>query len=515
MRYQSKILITLIAVALATNGIAVLHMYLRSKQYLFEQIQSTVLSIAASAASSIDSNALDRLQQGDPSPELYHRLEQSLREIRDANRRPDVYVKFLYTVHGSATSMEQRYFGVDPEEKLEDKSGFGDPFLGSVDQDGVFDVADIFQAAAVDDHFTQDRWGEWITARAPIRDQSGRTIACLGVDVAARDVRRKLDVLWYTGCVSIGLSVALAVAVSLSLARRVTRPLEQIRTAVQRIGTGDLDVQVSVATRDEFGEVAASINSMTSGLREKGVLHKLFAKYVSADVAQKIISTEGSQEAKGVRRRVTVLFSDIRGFTQMSETMPPEEVLRYLDDYFECMIPVILHNHGTLDKFLGDGLMVHFGAVNEDPLHEEHAVRAALEMQEALRALSIRWEMRGRPRFAIGIGINSGIAVVGNVGSSLRMEYTVIGDTVNVASRLEALTKEFGVTNVIGESTWQAVQHRFVTRQLGDREIRGRKGKSRIYTVDAGLEPAPGGDLRYSGLIHPSDIVGLPLQPVR
>jgi adenylate cyclase len=483
MRYRTKILTTLIAVALLTNGVSLGYLYCKAKEYLFEQIRTTVHSIATTAAANLDGGALESLCAEDQGSAAFLRLEQELRRLRDVNRRQDVFVKFIYTIHVLPDNPDERFFGLDPEEDPREKSLYGDPYDGSENQNGVFDLPLRLDVSAVDNHFTRDRWGEWITAKAPIRDRAGRVVAALGVDVAADDVRGKLDVMYYTACVSIGLSVALAAGASLSLARRVTQPLDRIRDAVQRIGTGDLENMIDLRSRDEFGEVASAINAMTSGLREKGVIQKLFARYVSADVAARIIADSEVHPVKGVRRRITILFSDIRGFTQFSELLPPEEVLSHLDEYFECMIPVIQRNQGTLDKFLGDGLMVHFGAVNDDPCHEEHAVNAALEMQAALRELGDRWLSRGRKQIAIGIGIHSGIAVVGNVGSAQRMEYTAIGDTVNLAARLEPLTKEFGVPLVISEDTCRAVQHRFRTQFLGECDIRGRQGKIRLHTV--------------------------------
>ena len=158
-----------------------------------------------------------------------------------------------------------------------------------------------------------------------------------------------------------------------------------------------------------------------------------------------------------------------------SETLPPEKVVQLLNEYFESMVEVVFRNSGTLDKFIGDGLMVIFGAPQDDPNQEEHALKAAIEMQAELRKLAAKWKPEGLS-LRIGIGINSGPAIVGNIGSSRRMDYTAVGDTVNLASRLESTTKELGVGILISEYTYNALQRILPLPQHG---IGARPGPQR------------------------------------
>jgi adenylate cyclase len=171
--------------------------------------------------------------------------------------------------------------------------------------------------------------------------------------------------------------------------------------------------------------------------------------------------------------------------------MRPEDVVQLLNEYFECMVEIVFRHKGTLDKFLGDGLMVLFGAPMEDPNQEEHAISAAVEMQRQLKVLCENWQLQGRAPIRIGIGIHTGTAIVGNVGSSQRMEYTAIGDTVNVAARLEAATKQFETGILVSETTWSATQGNFNVRDVGPVHIRGRGAAVQVYAVssDAAAEP--------------------------
>jgi adenylate cyclase len=169
----------------------------------------------------------------------------------------------------------------------------------------------------------------------------------------------------------------------------------------------------------------------------------------------------------------------------MSDAMSPEQVVATLNEYFEKMIEVIFKYHGTLDKFIGDGLMAVFGAPLDDSYQERNAVAAALEMQQALAEICAKREAEGFPPLKIGIGINTGIAIVGNIGSTQRMEYTAIGDTVNLASRLESQTKSLDVPILISEYTYVEVRNAFRTKAMGHVEIRGRADPVSVYAVEA------------------------------
>ena len=217
--------------------------------------------------------------------------------------------------------------------------------------------------------------------------------------------------------------------------------------------------------------------------REKGFIRSHFALYVPPAVVDEILQDPSKLVLGGVRREITVMFSDIRGFTSMSERMEPEEVVSMLNEYFTAMTEVIFKYEGTLDKFIGDAIMAIFGAPTDQPDHAERAVLCALEMQRALKGLSDLWKRSGRPSFRVGIGIHTGEAVVGNVGSRMRLQYTAIGDNVNLAQRVEELTKEFGVDTLITEATYQRVKDLVEVRDLGEVKVRGREEPVRVFEV--------------------------------
>ena len=217
--------------------------------------------------------------------------------------------------------------------------------------------------------------------------------------------------------------------------------------------------------------------------REKRKMKRLFGQYVSKDVYEQLVANPSLARLGGQRREMTVLFSDIRGFTTVSERGQPEEIVQMLNEYFTKMVELVFLHKGTLDKFVGDMVMALFGAPLDDPLHADHAVEAALEMIEELRKLNVKWEAEGRPPLDIGIGINTGPMIAGNIGSDRIMSYTVIGDAVNLGSRLESLNKQYGTRIIISDGTRRRLTGAYVFRPLGDVVVKGKTQGVAIFEV--------------------------------
>ncbi len=222
--------------------------------------------------------------------------------------------------------------------------------------------------------------------------------------------------------------------------------------------------------------------------REKRKMKRLFGQYVSKDVYEQLVANPDLARLGGQRRHMTVLFSDIRGFTTVSEKGQPEEIVAILNEYFTRMVEIVFAHKGTLDKFVGDMVMALFGAPLDDPNHAEHAVDAALQMIRELNRLNEKWTAEGRPALDIGIGISTGPMIAGNIGSEAIMSYTVIGDTVNLGARLESLNKEYGTRIIISEATRAALPGRYLFRPLGDVIVKGKTKPVAIFEVKENQE---------------------------
>src|SRR5437773_3651129 len=205
--------------------------------------------------------------------------------------------------------------------------------------------------------------------------------------------------------------------------------------------------------------------------------------YFSPDVVSEIIRQKDDASLASSRRRLTILFSDIRGFTAMSEKMSPEEVVTFLREYLTVMTDAVFQHGGTVDKYIGDAIMALYNVPFDQPDHATQAVRTALAFQERLRPLAARILSKYGTDLRYGVGIHTGDAVVGTIGSEQRLEYTAIGDTINLGSRLEGITKDFHVSIIISESTHEEVKGQFITRYLGEVKIKGKEFPVKIYTV--------------------------------
>jgi adenylate cyclase len=229
--------------------------------------------------------------------------------------------------------------------------------------------------------------------------------------------------------------------------------------------------------------VGTSAHHYLKEAREKRMIRQTFSLYVHRSVVEEMLAHPERLRLGGEKKELSVLFSDIRGFTSLSEELSPEVLVPQLNEYLTRMSNVVFENLGTLDKYIGDAIMAIFGA----PLpQEDHPVRAcatALDMVKSLHLLHIQWRERGQPVLQIGIGINTGVMMVGNMGSEGRFDYTVLGDNVNLASRLEGLTKMYGVPIVVSGATWDAVEGRFVGRKLDMVRVKGRQRPVAVYEV--------------------------------
>ena len=227
--------------------------------------------------------------------------------------------------------------------------------------------------------------------------------------------------------------------------------------------------------------LATVLTGLGSDALDRRRFRDSFARYLSRDVLDKVLADAPGLE--GEYREVSILFSDLRGFTTMSERMAPDRIVAHLNEYFDAMTAAIFKHHGMINDFVGDAVMAVFGAPVSDPDHAWHAVQSGLDMDRALTALNARWKAAGLVELRMGIGIHTGRVFCGNVGGRERMKYTVIGDPVNVASRVEGLNKDLATTLLVTEETLKAVGDRIRVRDCGPVAVKGRVEKVRVFEV--------------------------------
>ncbi|MBL8032538.1 MAG: HAMP domain-containing protein [Leptospiraceae bacterium] len=273
--------------------------------------------------------------------------------------------------------------------------------------------------------------------------------------------------------------IAAGVLLSVLLARSLRRPLSRMRNAARTIQQGDFSVRLPVDTTDEIGDLAQSINDMTLGLAEKEKIKDSFGRAVDPRVRDFLL--QGSEAMGGSETEATILFSDIRGFTSFSESHTAQEVVEWINTYFERMAECVRAHGGVVNKYVGDAILAIFNAPVPLENHQRAALDCALQMLNELSRLNAELAARGNAPIRIGIGLHTGPVVAGLIGSNDRREYTVIGDTVNTASRIEGLCKKFSVPLLASESIYRATDGYGGLVRLGRAQVKGKAQELVIY----------------------------------
>jgi|SaaInlStandDraft_6_1057023.scaffolds.fasta_scaffold07903_3 adenylate cyclase len=273
----------------------------------------------------------------------------------------------------------------------------------------------------------------------------------------------------------------------------LTSPIEKLAEMAAKVAKGDFKVKSNVSSKDEVGALADAFDEMVVGLEERDKVKNVLNKFHGSAITDDLL--KGELELGGSNKEVTVFFSDIRDFTKFSEGHTPEEVVMMLNEYFAIMVSIINKNKGVVDKFIGDAIMAVWGAPEKSDDDPFNAVKASLEMRQELDKLNERRQLRGEVPIKIGVGIHTGRAISGTIGSDERMEYTVIGDAVNTASRIEASTKSFGTDLLISGETSDIIAESYLIEEAGKVEVKGKTEPLRLYKVKGYID-ADGNEIR-------------------
>jgi adenylate cyclase len=480
MRYRTKLSIALVGLTALSCGLLVWLVYHGASNLLFRQVQGRVLAIASTGALNFPVEEHERLRsRADETGADYLKVEKHLRAVRDANQDPEMKVIFVYTMRPSATKPGTWDYIADGEEQgSEDKSHIGDP----VSFQGIAGTELELDRPKVNPDYTTDDFGVWLTANVPLRDASGKPVALMGVDVAADSVRAEMNRMLYLTMGTVAIASVLSLIAALKLAKWASSPLTLVKATLDEISSGNLDARMQVDRDDEFGEVGRAVNQMALSLQERAALKGALSRSVPGEVAERIATLRDLPALTGSRRRITVMFCNIHNFTRLANTLEPEKVVGFLNEFFEEMAGAVFQHQGTLDKMLGDGLVALFGTPEENPHHALHGLEAAMDMQVRFAKVQQKWMTGPSGRFSMGIGLHTGDALVGNLGSKDRMEYTAIGETVKIAARLEVATEENRCSILLSRETAGEIPVHIPLRQVGVVNARGMVQSMAVFT---------------------------------
>lgn len=321
------------------------------------------------------------------------------------------------------------------------------------------------------------QWGPIYEVAVPVMLGGQKKIGevHVGIDLTSLQIASRRIQMVVGGITVIGVIVGILSA--FGLGTLLIRPLKALVRGVAEIARGNFEYRIRKSTNDEIGDLTSAFNIMAKDLKDKVLIEDAFKRYVSHQVADEILKDPDvfAKSLKGVKKRITAFFGDIRGFTPISEHLPPEEVVAFLNFYLTEMTTIIFANEGTIDKFMGDCIMAVFGAPVQHDDDVYKAVKSGVEIQKKIEEMNAERIAEGKQEIHVGIGINYGEAVVGNIGSTQRLEYTVIGDSVNTAARLQTLAK--GGEIVVSDSVYREVKDHFSFIPMEPVKV---KGKTRV-----------------------------------
>ena len=421
-----------VAVTLLAVGLVGEVLYERQKRETEETLGALLLNIARTGAYLIDPAQhlmVQRTLTQDTS--AYLQVRRALAIVQDENR----IATPVYTLTDYDAEKRQARFMVTSR----GPGAPGEPYplvpallepLGRAFRENVATHTPVYR----------NQSGTWITAFAPIRNGPGPPIAVLDVDYSVTVYLSRLAAARNTIVGASLLGALTALLLGIIIARRVTGPITALTETAARVQAGDLSAELPIRSRDEVGRLTRAFNEMIEGLRQRDFIRSTFGRYVSPEVARELLASPEAQRLGGEKREVTVLMSDLRGYTRFAELGEAEDVMAVLNDVLGRMTDIIIAHGGTINEFIGDAIFAIFGAPLAYADHAERAAAAAIAMQRTMLDVNEAHAKLGLPRFEMGIGINTGEAVVGNIGSEQRAKYAVVGAAVNLAGRVEGCT---------------------------------------------------------------------------
>lgn len=468
-------------IILAITGYAI---YRSAEVYLIQKFQHQQMLLAQTTAGFIDGDTHRKFRSKKAMDSVaYRRYNAALMNTM----KVDQFASFIYTVNFSDKT-EQLKYGLIPDIRSEEEQQYIPAFTTGmiVEPAAAFDqmVADFYRnnSPAITVLLKDVAESEKNISLAMIRDKKQRPAGIVIIEVSSRHFAALKTNLLASMLVTISLLFISLLVAAIIFARKITSPFEQLTDAIERLIKNDFNFNLSLSGFGGYTHLAKQFNLMLLKLQvsrnELVSTNKAYSRFVPHQVL-KLISPNGIKSTSlgdCVEKEMTILFCDIRGFTQLSESMPPHENFRFINRYLKIMVPVINQHGGTIDKFMGDGIMALF------PNSADSALNAAVGMMQSLAVYNKKLAANNLPIVEIGLGLHTGKMMLGTVGTSSRMDVTAISDTVNAAARIEALTKTFKAPILISEQMRLKLE-KFDKRNLRFIATCAVQGKSKPVTI--------------------------------
>ncbi len=481
MSLATRLFVAVFSITFLISGATGSYFYYQARDTLYQILQQELQGAASSGASLITGEDLQVMTSPEHAKsDAYRKVQDILGSIALGNND----FLYAYTMRMDGPTVR---FVVDSPPSDDDGDGqiSADELpadIGEEYPDAPESLLHGFVMPSVDPEPVCDEWGCFLSGYAPIRTAAGQGVGLLGIDMTVDRLQSKLDRVRVAGVVSLGVGGLLALILTFSFSRRVVRPVKELQEAFGRVANGNYDTFLVPHGRDEIGSLTASFNELVQDLKEKEVLKTGMGKVMGKDVLDRLIGKDFQLGGEVVP--ATVLFCDLRGFTTLSEQVPSSMLVGLLNQYFTAMVEVVEAYGGIVDKFVGDKIMAVFGHPRPIENEQQVALDAALAMLARCDDLNATLNLTGDFRLANSIGLHSGMVLAGVIGSPDRMEYTIIGDSVNVAARLETLTRDLGTRLAVSRELVDFLKNTPRNlRSAGFQELKGRKDPLEVLTL--------------------------------
>lgn len=460
----------LLATVLFTTMVNALMSSVHVKNIIMQTIRENLYIAVGIGAQQIDGDLHSKIRDSsDENSEEYKKLFQQLDKIRRVN--PDI--KNVYTIRQNASN--SAVFIVDADPKVKERARIGHRVIQLTP--AIREALAFRNRIVVENNFFSDEWGTFVSGFAPFYNASGTFEGLLGIDVMAETVKsHQMNNIMHIIMTSLLVGIV-ALIMSLILSREISNPVSAVTNDMRQIQSFNLDSELLP------GSVIREISTMTDALENMKKGLRSFKKYVPTELVSDLITLKKEASLEVEKRVITILFSDIEGFTSISEKISPEALADSIGMYFGAMTSEIMNTGGIVDKYIGDAIMALWGTPRQLPDHPLAACKAALACRRKEIEINEILKKKELPPFFTRFGINTGEALVGNIGFDKRISYTAIGDNVNLAARLEGVNKFYNTGILINESTNEQIKDQMLTRFIDTVVVKGKTCGTRIYEL--------------------------------
>lgn len=481
MRLKSKLLLGIFLIAFLASGATGSYFYFHAKNALLDSIRQQLRATAKMAALLVDGDVLQNLTAKEHMATAdYARIQKLMGVIAQS----DEEYLYAYTMRLDRDVVR---FIVDAPAADDDGDGrineheMPEP-VGAVYADPPPELLQGFVHPSSDRHPYEDLWGVTMSGYAPVHNSQGQVVGLIGIDMSLKRIDEKLTAVRRSGFLSLALAASLALLMGLYFSRTIFSPLVLLQKAMHKVGQGDYSQHLEIRGRDEIASFYRSFNTMAAELREKNLIKSSLGKVVGKETLDKILASP--LRLGGEIVTATIMVCDLRGFSLLSEKLPPKLLVGLINDYFTAMVEIVQRHGGIVDKFVGDMMLAVFGHPAPLKQDREAALAAAREMIDKCDELNSRLHLNADLRLENSVALHSGPVLAGNIGSPDRMEYTVMGHHVNVAVRLEKLTRELNVRLAASREFVEGLAADHALRPAGRRNLPGLRCAMEIFVAE-------------------------------